>query len=309
MSAAQPTSSVLIPAHERPATLARCLESVLSQRPGPLEVVVHDDASPGGPLRERVPEKFAGSARWLRTSPGRGVAAARNTLADAARGDLLVFLDDDMHLAEPDALQRLVAPLARDERIGLVATTIVDRSQDPPRDLVPFGRLARWRDPSLEQREGPAAYFLGGCHAVRARAMTACGGYDEAFVFGEEELDLAYKLVRRGQTMAFVPGRFAVHDPPPTRGAAHPDRRGQRIENLARNRLVLAARHLPLRYAVPYVAAWSLRHGAHAVRHRAFGAWVRGFASGVQAAAETERRPLDAETIAYLRRSHGRLWY
>jgi glycosyltransferase involved in cell wall biosynthesis len=114
MTAGTPWLSVLLPVHGVGACLDECVASLLDAGVDGIELVLVDDASPGDDA-ERL-------AAWLARRPdairvvahphNRGVAAARNTLLDHARGDYLWFVDPD-DLVEPGALASLRATTAR----------------------------------------------------------------------------------------------------------------------------------------------------------------------------------------------------
>lgn len=116
-SSAQPTISVVIPTHNRPALLQDALASVLSQTVPPAEVIIVDDAS--SPPAE-LPECHDGiTMHLLRHEQTRGGAAAKNTGARAARGNLIAFLDDD-DLWAPTYLEHASGLLARHTEIDVL---------------------------------------------------------------------------------------------------------------------------------------------------------------------------------------------
>ena len=84
-------TSVVIPAYNAAAFLARCLESVFAQTVQAEEVIVVDDGS-----SDRTAEVAAGFAgtRVIRR-PNGGPGAARNTGIHAATGEWIAFLDSD----------------------------------------------------------------------------------------------------------------------------------------------------------------------------------------------------------------------
>ena len=88
--------SVVIPTYNRAPVLARCLDALAEQNPAPDEVVVVDDGS-----TDATAGVLAGRdlVRVVRRENG-GRAAAKNTGMEAARGDVVLFLDDDV-LATP----------------------------------------------------------------------------------------------------------------------------------------------------------------------------------------------------------------
>jgi GT2 family glycosyltransferase/MoaA/NifB/PqqE/SkfB family radical SAM enzyme len=104
---AGPSVSVIIPSYRRPADLARCLSSLRSQSYQDYEVVVVDDASPERAEYERVVRECG--ARLVRQAVNRGQAAARNRGVAESRGELLLFLDDDCTVEDPDWIVRHVS--------------------------------------------------------------------------------------------------------------------------------------------------------------------------------------------------------
>jgi glycosyltransferase involved in cell wall biosynthesis len=105
--------SLIIPTRNRPSQLGRLLESLLPQMSGgkarPVEVIVVDDASDGdarGAYKKIIRE--SGPRLKLLSAPKPlGPAGARNRGIEAARGEVLAFLDDDM-VPDPSFLAELI---------------------------------------------------------------------------------------------------------------------------------------------------------------------------------------------------------
>lgn len=105
---ATPRFSVIMPAYNAAATIARAIDSVLAQGEADWELLVVDDGS-----RDDTRAIVAGFAQrdarvhLLALERNRGVAGARNAGLDAARGRWIAFLDADDHwLPHKLALQR-----------------------------------------------------------------------------------------------------------------------------------------------------------------------------------------------------------
>jgi glycosyltransferase involved in cell wall biosynthesis len=112
--------SVVIPSYNRAPVLARCLDALAEQDPPADEVVVVDDGS-----TDATPEVLAGRG-WVRSvrRPNGGRAAAKNSGVDAALGDIVLFLDDDV-IATPGLVGRHVEhhrrhPEPNEALLGLV---------------------------------------------------------------------------------------------------------------------------------------------------------------------------------------------
>jgi glycosyltransferase involved in cell wall biosynthesis len=110
-----PLVSVVMPARNRAASIARAIDSVLAQTYRNFELIVIDDGSTDS---TREIAASYGSRLKLIHNPGRGVYAARNAAVAEAKGELIAFADsDDAWL--PDRLAAQIPLLARPE-VGLV---------------------------------------------------------------------------------------------------------------------------------------------------------------------------------------------
>ena len=100
-----PLVSVIIPTYNRATWVKEAAASVLAQTIRDYELIVVDDGSTDATLEALI--SLEGRLTVLRRESRRGVSAARNLGAAAARGDWLAFLDsDDLWL--PDKLARQV---------------------------------------------------------------------------------------------------------------------------------------------------------------------------------------------------------
>jgi hypothetical protein len=89
-----PEVSVVVPTHQRAELLPRLLRSVLGQSGVDLELIVVDDGSSDG-TGELLAHCHDPRLRVLRHERSRGVAAARNSGTEAARGRWVAWCDDD----------------------------------------------------------------------------------------------------------------------------------------------------------------------------------------------------------------------
>ncbi|MGI4808004.1 MAG: glycosyltransferase family 2 protein [Janthinobacterium lividum] len=96
--------SVVICTRDRAEELRRCLSSLEQQTRVPNEIIVVDNASKD--TRTRAVTLAAG-VHYVREDRS-GLDIARNTGAQAARGDIVAYTDDDVHL-HPRWLERLTA--------------------------------------------------------------------------------------------------------------------------------------------------------------------------------------------------------
>jgi glycosyltransferase involved in cell wall biosynthesis len=86
----EPAFTVIVPTYDRPTFLSEALDSVRYQTIEDFECVVVDDGSP-----EHVGVPDDRRFRLVRRATNGGLAAARNTGIEHARGRYITFLDDD----------------------------------------------------------------------------------------------------------------------------------------------------------------------------------------------------------------------
>lgn len=119
--------SVIIPTKNRPHDLEATIDSLLGQTRLPDELIVVDQSSEKS-LTKPVPIPF----RYIHDPGIRGAGEARNAAMAVARGNIWLFLDDDV-LLESDFIHQLLAAYSP-EVVGV--SGIVTNYTKPP-----FGRL------------------------------------------------------------------------------------------------------------------------------------------------------------------------
>jgi glycosyltransferase involved in cell wall biosynthesis len=90
----KPLISVIIPAYNAAKSIARTLDSVLSQSLTDFEIIVVNDGSPDTGAFELALSNYRDRITYIKEE-NHGAAAARNTGIKAARGEFLAFLDAD----------------------------------------------------------------------------------------------------------------------------------------------------------------------------------------------------------------------
>ena len=87
--------SVIIPVYKAEKTIRRCLDRLLNQPHGDIEIIVINDGSPdsSGAICKEYAEKYS-EIKYVEKENG-GVSTARNMGLDIARGEYVVFVDSD----------------------------------------------------------------------------------------------------------------------------------------------------------------------------------------------------------------------
>ncbi len=178
--------SVLIPTLNRPEYLRQCLQSLLSQRRAPDQVLVVDDGSTDPSVAQVLQEFSAAVESFSTTGLGRG--GAINLAAARARGQLLWVFDDD-DIALPDALERLLAPFLHAPDLGFSYGSHRRGLglRDPVAEVPGEDQL--WQGLLLGN------LLPGGSMLIRASLFQQVGGFDAALL-RSQDYDLALRLAR-----------------------------------------------------------------------------------------------------------------
>lgn len=171
-----PLVSVILPTHNRPATLKRAIHSVLAQLHGDLELIVVDDASDQGTHAAAATFKDP-RLHYVRLDSNRGAGGARNEGLRRARGTLIAYQDDD-DVWLIDKLQKQVAFLSSRPDIGLCLTGYYRVSPG----VTTYVRMRPHSHGRWDFAHGPLGGF--GVIAtpgwlVRRDTLAAAGGFDE----------------------------------------------------------------------------------------------------------------------------------
>ncbi|MCX6779323.1 MAG: glycosyltransferase family 2 protein, partial [Candidatus Magasanikbacteria bacterium] len=96
--------SVIVPTHNRVKALQNCLISLFSQTLSPQEIIVVNDGSDDGTKNYLL--GLGVKIKVINHEKNLGQSAARNSGIKIAKGDTLVFIDDDC-TAKPDWLEQI----------------------------------------------------------------------------------------------------------------------------------------------------------------------------------------------------------
>jgi glycosyltransferase involved in cell wall biosynthesis/peptidoglycan/xylan/chitin deacetylase (PgdA/CDA1 family) len=201
--------SVVIPTFNRRDIVTASVLALEQQRfSEPFEVIVVVDGSNDGTATCLRSLEVSFPLIVLEQSNS-GASLARNQGAQAARGEILLFLDDDME-ADPDLL-------AEHERCYKSGTEMVighmPLHPDSPEGILKRG-VGTWAEERLARLTSPGAKpalhdLLTGQFSIRKQTFDAVGGFDTAFTqggaFGNEDIDFGYRIEQRGLHIVFNP--------------------------------------------------------------------------------------------------------
>jgi len=201
------TASIIVPTRRRPGYLDIALASIAPQAAAArAEMIVVDD---GPDPATRVTAQRHG-ARYVAHDAGRGLNAARNTGIDAASGELLVFVDDDVAVRPGWLAALLDAERRAAPDVGMLTGPIRARFEDHPlrscgRELPPITT----QDHGPDDRDVEQAW--GANMLVRRAALQRAGRFDESREIYGDEQEWTRRLRARGGRIRYVAAAALDH--------------------------------------------------------------------------------------------------
>lgn len=218
-------ASIIIPLYNQLPFTRRCLEfmgEVTDARD--YEVVLVDNASSDGTAEFCA--SLEGDVQVLRNEENLGFAGACNQGAAAARGEVLVFLNNDTE-PRPGWLRALLRVLDTSEDVGIVGAKLLFPNgtiQHAGSNLVRFenadneiplagihsfyGYPGDFPEANLRR---DLQVVTGALMAVRREAFDAGGGFEEGYWNGAEDVELCLAARAAGWRIVYEPASCAVH--------------------------------------------------------------------------------------------------
>nr|MBC7245593.1 glycosyltransferase [Chloroflexota bacterium] len=201
-------ASVIIPAYNAQTTIARCLTALRQQTlpPEEYEIIVVDDASTDGTVEIAREHGAAVIVQTVRSGP----AAARNAGAAQAQGDVLLFIDADCEAA-PDWCTEMLRPFADPTVCGVYGAYRTRQTS----------LAARFAQAEFEERYARLIqrqdidFIATHAAAIRRDVFLAQGGF-RLDMWGNEDVELAFRLSRSGYRLVFAPHAIVYHEHPST---------------------------------------------------------------------------------------------
>jgi GT2 family glycosyltransferase len=198
-----PTTSIVVPVHNRASLTRQCLSVLTSTLPEAVEIVVVDDGSTD--ITPEMLETYGARIRVIRHDEARGFASACNDGAAAARGRFIVLLNNDT-IPQPGWLDALLTHAERYPAAAAVGAKLLF-----PNDTIQHAGVVICADRSPRHiymgfpSDHPAVnksrrfqVVTAACVLLRRDAFEAVGGLDEDFHNGFEDVDLCLRIGEHG---------------------------------------------------------------------------------------------------------------
>jgi len=200
----RPLITVQLCTYNRRNLLGRVLAALFHQNLGPddYEIVLVDDGSNDGTYEEVLRQLRPPCAFYLVRQRNAGLARGRNVGIERARGEFILFMDDDV-LATPDLLAAHI-------RLHRIVPDAICRGVAI--NVESFDTLPA---PSYSLRNYSGAYFWTTNVSVPMSLIERAGRFDERFCeYGWEDLELGFRLRSMGVPSVLTRDAVVYHYKP-----------------------------------------------------------------------------------------------
>ena len=264
--------SIIIPHWNGIEVLSECLESLLQTQYSNIEIIVVDNASTDGSsdwIAINFPEVIV-----VNNNKNYGYAGGCNRGAKVARGDYLVFLNNDT-IQDKGWLDPLVDFLNLNPKVAAAQPKILNFFDQEKFDYAggsggwldilgyPFARgrifLEQEKDTGQYNTIRPIFWASGTAFIVRKSDFQLAYGFDETFFAHQEEIDLCWKFKLMGKETWAVPSGLVYHKnavtlPMFSRQKQYLNHRNSLLMILSNYSLPLTLYIMPIRIALEFVA-------------------------------------------------------
>jgi len=219
------TLSIIIVNWNTRDLVMQCLASVYASSPDKSEVLVVDNASTDGGAA--AVSTYFSQVRLIQNRENVGFAQANNQAIQECTGRYILLLNSDTQVL-PGGLETLVQFMETHPEAGAAGAQILNPDGSLQLSCYPAPTLTRelWRLLHLDafwpygeypmtgwNLESPREVetMLGACLILRRKALDQTGLLDQDYFMYSEEIDLCYRLRRKGWRLYWMPLAKVIH--------------------------------------------------------------------------------------------------
>lgn len=214
------STSIIIANYNGAEFLPTCLKSLLITTSKIKEIIIVDDGSTDSSLEiiKGFQKKYR-LIKLIKNKSNLGAAASRNKAIKIAKGEIVVFLDNDTEL-EIDSISNLLTPFTKDNSIGATQSLLVDFEK---RDIIQNGGgllvpQVGWLAPYYQKQNihkvkvvEKRIIAISACLAVKKDVLLKIKGFDEKLAVYTEDLDLSWRLWVAGFKIVLAYNSIVYH--------------------------------------------------------------------------------------------------
>ena len=206
-------ASVILPVYNNISTIERFLNSLRNQSmpSNEFEIIAVDDGSTDGTREYLESFVFEGSFNLIKQDNNLGIGTARNRGINAAKSEILLFIDSDMEVEE-DWVENHTIPIEDDRWDGAVGN-VRHGAKVRTKFIQYLDRSRRGATGQKKNKRLDHNLFPFGNTSIRKELLTQVGGFDEKIdLWGGEELELMVRVENQGKVnLRYNPDAKAIH--------------------------------------------------------------------------------------------------
>jgi GT2 family glycosyltransferase len=230
-----PLVSIIIPTKDQARLLQRCVAGIEEKtRYHPYEIVIIDNNSID-PETIRYLDALSDKHRVLRYPHPFNFSAINNFAADQAKGECLLFLNDDTQVIDGDWLTAMVEHVQRPE-VGAVGAKLLYPDNTIQHAGVTLGICGGAGHAFKNLPNNRTAYFgladltrntsavTAACMIIPRNVFDEVGGFDEELTVVYNDVDLCLRIREQGYLVVYTPFAVLYHFESASRGRLRPSR-------------------------------------------------------------------------------------
>ncbi len=227
----KPLVSILIPNHEQPEALRRCIHSILSRSTySNYEIIVIENGSSSSEIFILYKELEEKGVQVLNWDADFNYSSVNNFAVQRAGGEYILLLNNDIEVISKDWIEQMLMHAQRKD-VGAVGAKLYypDHTVQHAGVVVGMGGIAGHL--YLGELSSSMGYFgrlqviqnysavTGACLMVQKKKFEEAGGLDECFQLAYNDVDFCLRLLEKGYRNVWTPYAELFHHESLTRGA------------------------------------------------------------------------------------------
>lgn len=285
-----PLVSIAILNYKRLAALELTLESVAAQKYANKEIIVVDNHSEEDVAS--VVRKYGSEIRLIDTRRNLGACGGRNVGIRAAKGDIVITLDNDVSFLSCDAVDTVVRRFEDHPDYHVLAFQLRDAQTGELR-LREWCHPRDWR--TFANIPFATHFFVEGAAAYRRFIFDSAGLYFEPLFIYNEGWDLGLRILNQGFRILYTPNIQVRH-------LMSPETRSMSRQHLlfTRNYIWITYKDYPVWAGLRFLSFRMVMMGFFALRTGNLTAFLKGVWEGVRGCRDIQRDPIHCETLDYI---------
>ncbi len=207
-----PLVSIIIVSLNRKTELLNCIESINSQTYKNYEILLIDNNSDDN-SSEIIKSKFP-NTKVYKTYKNLGTSYTRNAGIKFSEGEIIWFLDSDAYLKDNNVLFNLIKKFNSQKEIDGMGGEAVLNDKD---EIIGTKKLTLYQNGMIKghidnSNKPSKVKVLATCNLlIKKKAVEEVGGFDHFYFFYLEDLDLTYRIFKKGYQLYLLEECPVIH--------------------------------------------------------------------------------------------------